>query len=175
MFTCEADCFCDLKPSQDLPRRMADDDLPQTIREALSTAFPKKPAISREQDKWTDCPDNLDRWLSAALNAGDRRVLITHWMVGGIGAVHSKESATEGGKTSRLSCKTFQSNASHYKFGDGSEMKVHHALNESTYNSSEDAPLDSWVLLEKRSASFPSFLPYFGTKTASALCSLFLG
>ena len=36
-------------------RRMADDDLPQTIREALSTAFPKKPAIiSREQDKWTD-------------------------------------------------------------------------------------------------------------------------
>ena len=132
-------------------RRMADDDLPQTIREALSTAFPKKPAISREQDKWTDCPDNLDRWLSAALNAGDRHVLITHWMVGGIGAVHSKESATEGGKTSRLSCKTFQSNASHYKFGDGSEMKVHHVLNESTYNSSEDAPLDSWVLLEKRS------------------------
>ena len=37
---------------------MADDDLPQTIREALSTAFPKKPA------------EKLDEWAQVCAQAG---------------------------------------------------------------------------------------------------------
>lgn len=59
-----------------------------------------KVEMARLQDEWMDTPENLDKWCSGVLTAGDRRILLTHWLGVAVEVVHSKEANKKTGKTS---------------------------------------------------------------------------
>jgi hypothetical protein len=59
-----------------------------------------KVEMARKQDEWMDTPENLDKWCSGELTAGDRRILLTHWLGEAVEVVHSKPPNETTGKTS---------------------------------------------------------------------------
>ena len=60
--------------------------------------------MSRLQDQWMDVDDNLDKWISGEMCAGDRRVLLTHWLADAVDAVHKLTPLKLDAKTHRWRC-----------------------------------------------------------------------
>ena len=57
-----------------------------------------KVEMARLQDEWMDTPENLEKWCSGELKAGDRRILLT--LGDAVAVVHSKLANKKSGKTS---------------------------------------------------------------------------
>lgn len=49
-----------------------------------------KRQIAYSFQEWTENDDNLDRWEDGNLTAGDRRILITHWVANAVKVVNAK-------------------------------------------------------------------------------------
>jgi hypothetical protein len=48
---------------------------------------------SEQLDEWLDSPANLDKWEGNSLAAGDRRILMTHWLAAAVKKANSKHEA----------------------------------------------------------------------------------
>jgi hypothetical protein len=51
--------------------------------------------ISRKLDDWLESDDNLEKWEGNRLTAGDRRILMTHWLADAVKMANSKLDTLE--------------------------------------------------------------------------------
>ena len=60
-----------------------------------------KADYNRVQEAWLEDAENLEKWEEQSLSAGDRRILITHWLAEAADRFRKRGLATSAGSWSR--------------------------------------------------------------------------